>query len=150
MILPASSAASAALSAALPPITLRVILHACILTRLFLGAHLLACELRILLLADGLKALLDIDLVLHIALNVPRLIGLGEHHLHTDWRDIHGGTCLSLEDSYGNFPIQHLQPRIAQLFLYRLFHPVDRCVDPRIDGIGCSDGTIFHLLKLFL
>ena len=135
MILPASSAASAALSAALPPVTLRVILHACILTGLLFGAHLLACELRVLLLSDGLKALLNIDLILHVALDVSCLIGLRKHHLHADWRNIHNGTCLSSKDSCNNLPVEHLQTRMFQLIFHRFFHPVDDDVDTGKDGI---------------
>ena len=74
VILTARPASLTAAAAPLPALTFRIILHARILTRLFLCTHLLARKLRILFLTQGFKVLLDIDLVLHIALNVSRFI----------------------------------------------------------------------------
>ena len=121
VILAAVPAPFVSILPALPPLALRVILHSCILTGLLFGAHLLACELRVLLLSDGLKALL--------------IIGLRKHHLHADWRNIHNGTCLSSKDSCNNLPVEHLQTRMFQLIFHRFFHPVDRDVDTGKDGI---------------
>lgn len=135
VILAAVPASFVSILPALPPLALRVILHACILTGLLFGAHLLACELRVLLLSDGLKALLNIDLILHVALDVSCLIGLRKHHLHADWRNIHNGTCLSSKDSCNNLPVEHLQTRMFQLIFHRFFHPVDDDVDTGKDGI---------------
>ena len=74
VIFPARSFALIFLSAALPPFALRIILHTHIRACLFLCAHLLARELRILFLTNGFETLLDVDLVLHVALNISRLI----------------------------------------------------------------------------
>ena len=74
MIFPARSFALIFLSAALPPLALRIILHTHIRACLFLCAYLLARELRILFLTNGFETLLDVDLVLHVALNISRLI----------------------------------------------------------------------------
>ena len=90
-----SALPSLIVAAPLPALTLRVVLDTRVCARLFLGAYLLSGKLCVLLLPDGLKALLDVDLILHVALDIPCLVGLREHHLHTDRSDIHSGTCLS-------------------------------------------------------
>lgn len=95
LIFTAVSAAPPVTAAPLTPLALRVVLDTRVCARLFLGAYLLSGKLCVLLLPDGLKALLDVDLILHVALDIPCLVGLREHHLHTDRSDIHSGTCLS-------------------------------------------------------
>ena len=95
LIFTAVSAAPPVTAAPLTPLALRVVLYTRVCARLFLGAYLLSGKLRVLLLPDGLKALLNIDLILHVALDVSCLIGLRKHHLHADRCNIHGDTCLS-------------------------------------------------------
>ena len=97
MILPLLSSALSPAALSLTAFPFRVVLDTRVVTRLFLRTYLLTCELRILFLAQGFKGLLNIDLVLHIALNIPRFIGLRDHHLHADWRDVHGAVSFSTE-----------------------------------------------------
>ncbi len=67
MILPLLSSALSPATLSLTAFPFRIVLDACVVTRLFLRTYLLTCELRILFLAQGFKGLLNIDLVLHIA-----------------------------------------------------------------------------------